>query len=144
MKAQPIKTAASICLLLSMGLFVVGPLAARAADTAQPAASASQNGSDHAAPGSQAAAGNAAPVNAAQAAALGTAVGSFWQVAWAKAWPLLRDSFLKVWPALKAGFGAIGTVFKEIGGSVNANVNSNANAPAAPDALNAMLNEASR
>ncbi len=142
MKAQPIKTAASICLMLSMGLFVVGPLVARAAATEQPAASASQNGSDQAAPGN--AAENAAPVNAAQAAALGTAVGSFWQVAWAKAWPLLRDSFLKVWPAVKAGFAAIGTVFKEIGGSVNANVNSNANAPAAPDALNAMLNEASR
>lgn len=72
----------------------------------------------------------------AQAKELGTAVGSFWTLAWKNSWPFIKSMALKFWGVISKSLGFILTAFKEIGGSVQVNANASIDASLTNGALN--------
>lgn len=65
-----------------------------------------------------------ADVNAPGAENMGGAITSFWSLAWAKAWPFLQTIFTQFWAVAKKVLLAIWSVGKDVGTSLNANLNS--------------------
>ncbi len=137
-------------LLAAAALFVLVPLlvawaaplevqaAGGAADLA-PGQQMQDPGSNSNAPAADQTDGGTVNTNAADAN-VGGAVTGFWSLAWAKAWPPVRDILMKIWGATKGVLQALWNVSKDIGGSVNADLNANTNAAGA--AVNAPVNAA--
>jgi hypothetical protein len=84
--------------------------------------------------------------NAPGAENVGGAITSFWSLAWAKAWPFIQTVLGQFWTVSKKVLIAIWSVGKDVGTSLNANINS-VNVPLEPlinaaAAVNAPVNAA--
>lgn len=72
-----------------------------------------------------------ANVNAPGTENVGGAITGFWSLAWAKAWPFIRTISVQFWEVTKKVLLAIWSIGKDVGTSLNANINS-VNTPLSP------------
>jgi len=63
---------------------------------------------------------------------VGGAVTGFWSLAWSKAWPPLKNILSNLWTLTKTVFLALWGIVKDVGSSVDANINANSGATGAP------------
>lgn len=112
-------TVAAVFILVPLTVAWLSPFNASAADpTAETNVAADTNAPD-------------ANVNAPDAGNVGGAVTSFWSLAWAKAWPYIQTISVQFWSVTKKVLLAIWSVGKDVGTSLNANLDS-VNTPLSP------------
>ncbi len=113
---------AALLLLASLGAAWMAPAGAQAAPD-EPAQGQQNSGDAETVPAADPADGGPAGAEDAADVQVGGAVTGFWGLAWSKAWPPIRNVFLKLWQVTKGVLAALWNVSKDIGESVNSNVN---------------------
>lgn len=122
-----------LAVLEQAGTELTGGLAAAATAAAVDSAIAQAQSGDASTVGDPAEDGAETPDGAsATDGDVGGAVTGFWSLAWSKAWPPLKSILSNLWTLTKTVFLAIWGVVKDVGDSVDANINADPGAAGVP------------